>query len=272
MQNYDKNELHKVLVEILDYVVSVCEENNITYFLAYGTLLGAYRHKGFIPWDDDLDIAIPRDDYERFIDILEKKDGIYKIQYDGNEKKYYMPFAKVRKDNTIFIESAAQNMFENNGVYIDIFPLDYVKNPSRFTHKMKSNMLSYLRHILRYSSFPEVYKNKRNCIGHIVEHILAIPIYIFSKKRILKYINKLSKGKSTRDDATHIAQYDEKRSINTMTKDIYFPPCKIVFGEKEYNAPSEVETYLTTTYGPKYMELPPEDQRITHNPVEIKLN
>ena len=84
MKNYI-DALHNVLLEILIYVTEFCEKNNIEYCLVYGTALGAFRHGGFIPWDDDVDIAIPRRDYNRFINLMEQENGLYDIQYEKNE-------------------------------------------------------------------------------------------------------------------------------------------------------------------------------------------
>ena len=148
MEKESLDKLHDTLIEILDYVVSVCEENDLTYFLVYGTALGAYRHKGFIPWDDDLDIAMPRQDYEKFIEIANKnKDAKYTLQNELNEKKYYLPFAKVRKNGTKFVEDIAQNMYENEGIFIDIFVLDYVDDINTLKYKVKSLVTTYLKHI-----------------------------------------------------------------------------------------------------------------------------
>lgn len=104
MENY-LEKLHVTLVEILDYVCKICEENNLQYFLVYGNALGAYRHQGFIPWDDDIDIALPRNDYEKLINILKQTDSKkYSYQNEINEKNYFLIFSKIRKNETIFIE------------------------------------------------------------------------------------------------------------------------------------------------------------------------
>lgn len=98
-------QLHKTLVEILDYVVKICEENGLQYFVAYGSALGAYRHEGFIPWDDDIDIVLPRKDYEKLAKILkESNNEKYFYQDETNEKNYFLLFAKVRKNGTKFVE------------------------------------------------------------------------------------------------------------------------------------------------------------------------
>lgn len=270
MKKESLDKLHDTLIEILDYVVSICEENNLTYLLVYGTALGACRHKGFIPWDDDLDIAMPRGDYERFIEIVsKKKDDLYLLQNESNEKKYYLPFVKIRKKGTKFVEEIAQNMYENEGIFIDIFVLDYVKEINSFKHKVKSLVTTYLKHILRYTGYKKVYKTKRGMIGRLIENIICIPAYILPKKMLLRWLNKLAKGKCLPEQAGYIVEYAEEKSKNAMPVDVYFPPKKIEMCGKQYYAPNKIEEYLTRAYGSDYMELPPIEQRITHSPIEL---
>lgn len=100
---YDIDKLHNSLVEILDYVVDICEKNDFSYCLLYGTALGAYRHKGFIPWDDDLDIGMPREDYTKFIKYLQDNPSPeFSLQNEDNENNWFLTFSKVRKNNTVF--------------------------------------------------------------------------------------------------------------------------------------------------------------------------
>lgn len=270
MEKESLDKLHDTLIEILDYVVSVCEENDLTYFLVYGTALGAYRHKGFIPWDDDLDIAMPRQDYEKFIEIANKnKDAKYTLQNELNEKKYYLPFAKVRKNGTKFVEDIAQNMYENEGIFIDIFVLDYVDDINTLKYKVKSLVTTYLKHILRYTGYKKVYKAKRNMLGRVIENIICIPAYILPKKMLLRLLNKIAKGKCLPDQARYIVEYSEEKSKNAMPIDVYFPIRKIELCGKQYCVPNKIEEYLTRAYGSDYMQLPPEDQRVTHSPIEL---
>ncbi|HGR9825979.1 TPA: phosphorylcholine transferase LicD, partial [Streptococcus pneumoniae] len=138
-------QLHETLIEILDFVKEICEKHELTYFLVFGTALGAKRHCGFIPWDDDVDIALPREHYNIFIDALSETDqSIFSLQNEDNEPNYFLPFAKLRKNNTIFIEKILDVEYENNGIYIDIFPLDFVENPDSFNFKIRRTTFNYI--------------------------------------------------------------------------------------------------------------------------------
>ena len=266
------NQLHKTLVEILDFVVSVCEENNLEYCLAYGSALGAYRHKGFIPWDDDMDIAMPRNDYEKFLRIMQSKykDGLFRIQTEKTEKKYFLSFAKVRKQNTVFIESIAEEIYSDNGIYIDIFPLDGVFNAETFSFRIKRKYINYLKHVLKLQACPALYQKKEGQLKYYVDRILSFPNLFISNKKLLASLNKTMISKQSVSKAPYIAQYDESNAGGVMRRDVYFPFGKCEFEGKQYSVPGKIEEYLRTQYGETYMELPPEEKRATHKPIELK--
>ena len=117
------DEIKSVELEILKYIHNFCIENDIKYFLNYGTLIGAVRHKGFIPWDDDIDICMFRKDYEKFIDLFSKDDGIYKILSLETDDKYYNNFMKVINSKTK-IEDERNYKTYDLGIFVDIFPID----------------------------------------------------------------------------------------------------------------------------------------------------
>ena len=129
----DFEALKKKELEILKNFISCCEKMNLTYYIAFGTLLGAIRHKGFIPWDDDVDVCMPREDYDRFI----REGGKYLpenyfIQTMESDPKYALNFAKLRDSNTTLFEKHVIDVDINHGVFIDIFPLDgYIKGQNR---------------------------------------------------------------------------------------------------------------------------------------------
>lgn len=115
--------------EILDEIVRICEEENLTYYLAGGSVLGAIRHGGFIPWDDDIGIMVPREDYEKFAEACKRKlNSNYFYQSIDTDARYVKRFAKVRKNNTIFQEKMFNGIQQHNGIYVDIFPLDNARN------------------------------------------------------------------------------------------------------------------------------------------------
>lgn len=114
--------------EILKFITAICEDQNIKYFLIWGTLIGAVRHSGFIPWDDDIDICMPRNDYNRFIKYMESmKSNRYKLYIEGKSKNYYLSLPRVVDTKTVVIGERKEN--ENQldcGIFVDIYPLDFV--------------------------------------------------------------------------------------------------------------------------------------------------
>ena len=113
-------------LEILNEIERICKKNNINFFLVGGTLLGAVRHKGYIPWDDDLDIGMMREDFIKFRNIVANDlDNKYFFDFYDTDKDYYLPFAKVRKNNTTFNEEISKDYDNHKGIFVDIFPFEY---------------------------------------------------------------------------------------------------------------------------------------------------
>lgn len=266
---YDMRKLHGVLVEILDYFVSVCEKYDLRYVLAYGTALGAYRHQGFIPWDDDLDVAMPRKDYEKLREVLAKDpDPRYELQNESNEERWFLTFSKIRKNDTVFLESIAGDRYRNNGIYIDIFPLDNVKDPDSKKHRRDVRTIKYLRHSLKFCACGGLYREKYSGLRYAMECVLTLPVRIAGEKRTLRKLNALRTGACSEKDAAVLAEYDEPQA-NTVPAEVYFPTRKLLFEGKCYHVPGKIEQYLSTVYGPDYMELPPVEKRQTHKPAKL---
>ena len=121
------NPLQQKLLGMLTWLIKYIDDNNIRYYIIGGTMLGAVRHEGFIPWDDDIDIAVPRNDYERLIDLLKSPVDHYVIESPkGEAEDYVYSYAKLYDLNTSMTELARKNV--KRGVYIDIFPLDGIGN------------------------------------------------------------------------------------------------------------------------------------------------
>ncbi|MCI9389871.1 MAG: LicD family protein [Lachnospiraceae bacterium] len=267
----DLEELHNVLLEILDFVYSVCEENGLVCFLVYGTALGAYRHHGFIPWDDDMDVAMPRDDYMKFLQIMkrEEHDG-FEIQDEDNEKKYFLSFAKVRKKGTVFIEKITGDVYTHKGIFIDVFPLDYVKDKEAYSFRIRRRCIVYLKHILKFNACRGLYRSKENDKQYILDNVISFPARILPRRMILKLLNRLKAGRASREEATCIAEYDTGGPMQIAPYDFYFPPRKIEFEGRICNVPNRIEDYLTRIYGGGYMQPPPIKYRRSNKPLEIK--
>lgn len=257
-------ELRKVQIEILNEIDRICRKNNINFFLIGGTLLGAVRHKDFIPWDDDLDIAMTRDDFEKFRAIIkEQLDEKYFFDYYDTDKDYYLPFAKVRKNNTTFDEEVSQKLDNHKGIFVDIFIYDFVDNNIKRCF-IKAAIIQSLSDTI-------LWKKKLIKLNSCRHPIFVIAFSIFSPKLILKLIDFISKkfnGKT--ENKKNIACFNSLINIKKdfFSSDDFFPLKKILFGENEYNGLNDNDKFLTIQYG-DYMTLPPVEERVNHNTLNI---
>lgn len=246
------NELKRISLDILVDVADFCEKNDITYFLACGTLLGAIRHKGFIPWDDDVDIMMPRPDYEKFLNTYDS--DIYKLCKPSEGRLYY---AKAYDSRTIKLEEGIDyKKYKPLGIDIDIFPLDGIVNDDNIVNKMYKREC-FLEMLLRLSNQPIFYrKNKLKAINRIIPRIIG-------SKNIVRMIEKNAK------------QYDYvksdyvvrmRRSMNGFTgalpKAVY-EKCYVEFEGHNFIAPKGYDEWLQKFFG-NYMELPPVEKRVAH--------
>lgn len=264
-------ELHTTLIEILDYCDQICKKNKLTYFLAGGTALGAERHQGFIPWDDDLDIVMPRKDYEKLLKIiLNDSNSLYRVQNQDTEDNYFLAFSKIRKQGTLFREKITDGLYKDNGIYIDVFPLDTIDDRSSFTLKIDIFRLKLLIHVLRFRSCKKYYKETSTCVKYLIDNVLAFPYRFFSNKRLLERANKIM-IKRNGNEPRYVASFAGLYSVNKeiMEYNIYYPPRMVSFEGKKYPCLSKIELYLERMYG-NYMELPPENKRHTHEPLELE--
>lgn len=260
MFNEDKTiaAAQKVMLEMLLEVHRICVENNITYWLEGGTLLGALRHKGFIPWDDDIDISMPRKDYERFLKVAEKElDAKYFLQTRDIEPAFPWNIAKIRKHNTLLIETG-ENGDENyhHGIFIDIIPNDFYDSIF-FVKWMRWGVLArekrkdYLRGSI-----------KRIMVTLYVNIILCLPLEFTKCVRL--YFSKHKDWFSNRDAKYLTHPLDFGCLHFTKTKDI-LPVEKRSFEGFEFYVPNNPEEYLSSYYDENWMVLPPEEKRICHH-------
>ncbi len=250
-----KKRAFSVLCEIDDF----CKKNDIKYFLAYGTLLGAIRHSGFIPWDDDIDIMMPRPDYERFNKLYKGNDKFGILM--AGDAKYVYSFTKVYDKNTLVIENVNKNARNRIfGLYVDVFPLDGVPQD-----ESKRREISDL--IYRDTHKTTIKYTKLSSTNSVLKNILLLPVQFC----LLSY--RYSKLAVRVDTKSQTYSYDESEYVSCLVwDDKYKYYAKAWYGEviehefegKMFPIPSEYDKMLTYIYG-NYMELPPkEEQCLTH--------
>ena len=267
MNKYNKEisliEQKKLLLNILDTIDAFCEEYNIRYFLTGGTLLGAIRHKGFIPWDDDIDIAMLRPDYERFIALFNKYNERYKVIHYSNTPGYYYAFAKVIDNKTALIEENIDNSLEI-GAYVDVFPIDFGTDSIDETYAIRSKkMMPWLI----MDSIKTMDRNKtRKYYKTVLMHILKLALKPIPLQYIVQRIDEVAKINIKKTDAEYcgalvILMYGKKEIMRT---EWYSKSIKVDFENHLFYAPLEYKKVLTNLYG-DYMELPPVEKRISHH-------
>ncbi len=265
-------EVQKVQFEILKEVDRICRKNNIRYILFSGSMLGAVRHQGFIPWDDDIDIAMLRDDYERLIDVIDDElSSDYFFQTHRKDKKNFFSYGKVRKNNTLLIEKSIRHLKMHHGIFLDVFPLDnYFPND----RKMLSNVrkINLLTEIKLRSHTKFVYnKNKLLMqLPKIALRIFRIPLSFYNRRidklaamfnnQESEYVNLLidSSSKSVLERFI-MKKKDVTDTIDILFEGGYFP------------VPKKYDELLTKCFG-NYMELPPKENQKPGHATEVSLD
>lgn len=254
-------ELKAVELEILRQFIKVCDELELRYYVAGGTLLGAVRHKGFIPWDDDIDVCMPREDYEVF---LQKGQSLLKdpyfLQTFRTDTEYPANFAKIRNSNTTFIETSVRNCKINHGVYIDIFPLDYYPDSKWKARVLELKKLIYTGRIASvfYTTEKISFKGKLLRLG--------AKIMVPTVKRAVSQREELFLScKNTGKIANYSGAWGKKEIVPA---EWFGAGCTLAFENLAVNAPEQYDKWLTQVYG-NYMQPPPVEQQKGHHYADV---
>ena len=256
-----------LLIEMLEKLDRIFVENGIAYFLAYGTLLGAVRHQGFIPWDDDVDLLVPRESFIRLIHLFEDKKTDWQalnlqiVEYGKNKKDYYKRF-KIADTRTVMKEFGE----ERSAVFIDIFPLDcFPKKPLKKLRKKRKKVLR-LDNILSlcHAGFAQ-----GRGIKKIIYRILLIAYKILGLKRMEKYYEKKLLKLTNFIESGVVCASESGVGDKDYNKAVdWCEEINLLFEGKTFKAPKGWHSILTKRYG-NYMELPPENERHSHEYYEM---
>lgn len=274
----NKDLLRKVQLaqlEIAKEIKRVCEENGIQYFLDSGTLLGAVRHKGFIPWDDDMDIGMLRKDYEKFLQIAPKKlDKKYFLQTPFSDNNYGLFFSKVRKLGTVYIEKASEKSKAHNEIWVDVFPYDTFPDDEKI-RKQVIKKITYYRRVLYVKSKIKPWIIKKGVINKFICFLGYLPYRIcalfISREKFLETAKMYQIWFNNQKSSYKFPQGSAPCGKWLIPSEVFESFRSILFEDTMFLVPAGYDEYLKAAYG-DYMELPPEEQRENrHNIVEVKL-
>ena len=252
-------------LEILDEFVRVCEKHGLQYYLVGGTLLGAVRHQGFIPWDDDIDVAMPREDYDRFAEISARELAPqYFYQSPETDPYYFLTYAKVRKNGTEVYEERFKAARFHKGVFIDIFPLDFCPKPGLLCHLL-FNVLAVMNYRGQVDSGEAYvpYEEISGKIGYAVLRMFSPKGIVGIRKKLLKLSKYMSKGSHM---ACYAGAYGYRKEVFPI--DWLRAGKELSFEGRMFLAPIAHERLLSRSYGEAYMSLPPEEERRQHTVIE----
>ena len=254
----DFDETRKLELDLLIKFAGFCEKEKLRYYLAYGTLIGAVRHKGFIPWDDDIDVVMPRPDYTRFLERVQKcsiDDYIEVLDYH-NVRTF--PFIKLIDSRTRLKEHFLVTE-ESSGIYIDIFPLDGFPNSKKEQNILLKKAALYYK---QYAFANYRFNTGANVGKRFIKNLLYPFSRLVSSSCVCEKLNGLCKDydyESADIVGNIVWGFDERELIS---KDC-FQNEYAEFEGHQFCIPKGFDQYLTQCYG-NYMELPPEEERITH--------
>lgn len=254
MKKISSKEEKKILLDILIYLDKVCRDNDINYTLYAGTLIGAARHKGFIPWDDDVDVAMLWEDYKKFIQLPElKQNKNFVLHEPFSEKRfkerYYYPYAKLEDSKTIVYTDKV----DKSGIFIDVFPLFSFPNEELESRKISRKMSKLHWRVLvnatRYS----------NPIKKLCRFLLALR-YKRSRDKMIQIAT------SPRDSGDYVGDFfGQNDSFNyKFEKEIFNEYVELPFEGKDFKVVKDYDKILRTMYG-NWEVVPPKEKRVTHN-------
>ena len=266
MKYIELSELKRLQVELLEKIHQFCKQNNIRYSLSYGTLIGAIRHHGYIPWDDDIDIMMPRPDYERF---LEKFNGCFPDIFVKAPEliwSYYAPYANVIDTRIVLSEEHTNHLGEQIGMKIDVFPVDGAPSDEK-DYLLLKKKVSEINEILAYKrwhwcSFMKALKKSKKSFAYAVYNRLAhiIHPYSYYQRKLHDTVTELNFDKEEYADILAFGVNFDTR----LKRSIFESYTEVAFEGNYFCSIKDYDSFLSVNYG-NYMKLPPLEEQIPHH-------
>lgn len=249
------NELQKKEFELLKIFINVCEQLNLRYYLVCGSALGAVKYGGFIPWDDDIDVGMFREDYETFLREAPKllPDTVF-LQNYKSEKTFPMIYSKLRSSGTTYVESSSKNLAINHGVYLDVFPLDGYPEDAESQEKLERQKTKYKRRLAC------VYDVKRGLVSHLFCYYNRLCGYHKKTEKIVAALEKCTTRYPTANSQYICNHGNWQGRLEVAPKWHYAEGAQVSFEGLTVRVPKDYDAYLTQKYGDWRADLPPEEQ------------
>lgn len=260
--------LQSKLLDMFKWFHAFCEQYDLRYYALGGTMLGAVRHQGFIPWDDDIDVGMPRKDYKRLQQLLKGQTGRYILEYPGLKEDYFYPISKLYDTTTTLIENTRNHI--RRGIFLDIFPLDGLGNSlneAQRNYKPIANKLNLL--LARTTGIRTGRKWSKN-LAILIARI--IPNILLDNRELLLSIDDLCQKRDFDTCAYGGNFLGAWRFKEIMSREIMGMPTSYKFEDMQVYGAQNYDGYLTNLYG-NWQQLPPKEKQVTHHDfIELNLN
>lgn len=261
MKELSLREVQLMQLDLMKLVDAFCIEHNIQYYLIAGSCLGAIRHGGFIPWDDDIDIAMMRTDYDRFVELFNSKftSTEFFLQNSQTDPYFSLSLSRICIKGT-FVQIESEKHFKAcKNTYIDVFPLDNVPDDEA----LRAKQMTELKKVDRLIALKEYHLYRKSLFERLAKQFVSsclsiIPLSFLRKKRyqVMSKYNDIA----TQCVCSTTSKYGYYKQI--IDKNVYGKPRRLVFEGVELNVPEKTNEYLSHLYGINYMQIPPEDKRV----------
>lgn len=264
MRRIPDEDIKNIELKILKYIDDICSQNGIQYSLAYGTLLGAIRHRGFIPWDDDIDICMDRKNFNRFmVACRENSNDRYELLWLDTNDTYTLPLPKVVDKTTVLTQNAQIEKMPL-GIYVDVFIYDNIPNDPGERRKFINKLELYQR-FWGYSQ-NKLVKQSDHPIKSFARSVVYRIFHLINPRLFSKLLNTAAQKYNENDDCEYIGSmvYSPRRYVELYSRSFFEKLNLTVFENADFPITVLYDVYLRQLYG-DYMELPPEEERVSHH-------